>query len=95
MFKLPLEALAVHRVLGPVLARRKAFKILDGVIAPVSVSMVDLPSFRNRAEMVFPNMPMKKSAPRLRAVKITPVSEAATFWVPAVSMAEIFDDLGA
>jgi hypothetical protein len=66
-------------VLLHVVGYQEAFKVFDGVVATISVFVVDVVIRRNVAIMVFPNLPMKvvnAFSPFLARLEIQPIGSA-------------------
>jgi len=92
MSQLFFQALANQRMPGAMLRLGDTLEIVDRVIVPIPVLVVNIVASRDRPERILPHMSMQKPAPRLGSVEISPMREAGAVWVAPVPMPSILDD---
>jgi len=81
--------------LAKVLPRREALEVFDRVVSSVSVDVVNVKAFWDRASMMLPNVSMKvrDATIALRPMPVKPVGSVAALWVAPVLPAVPFHPL--
>jgi hypothetical protein len=94
LLQLLCQRIASERMPTPMLQLGDALKVERIVVDGVLVLVVNIVTLGDGSEVVFPDVPMEKAAPRFCGVEIPAMVNVLALGIASITLAPIFQNLG-